>query len=225
MDQEIRLLIATHSYGTVMPAYAVSLARLTGQLAKLGLRHAVMMVEDSLVDRGRDRAAAEFRAGGFTHLLFIDGDVEFQAEAVLALLEAKKPVIGGALPRKAPVNEFIVTFLPGPIEQCPESKAVKVARLGAGFLLIAREVFDRFEAAYPDIRYIERSPSGERQMSAFFEHVVRDGVRLSEDYSFCDRWRAIGGDIWLCPFLEFNHWGSTFWKGSVLSKFRPGDAG
>lgn len=220
MPDEIRLLLATHTYGKVMPAFAVSLAQTTAHLTRLGITHGVMMFQDSLVDRGRDRAAAETLAAGYTHLLFIDGDVEFTPDCVTHLLKARKPVIGGALPLKDASGNFTVGFLEGPVQQCPESKAVKVARIGAGFLMISREALEQFAAAYPEISYTEQGPQGTRPMRAYFEHVVRDGIRWSEDYSFCERWRAAGGDVWLSPFLEFGHWGSQVWRGSVLSKFK-----
>lgn len=216
----VRLLIATHTHGTVMPAYALSLANTAAYLAKIGLPTEIMMFEDSLVCRARDRAAYEMLQGDFTHLLFVDADEEWQPEAVIHLLKAGKPLIGGAVRRKNDKGDFAVTFREGPVEQCRESKAVKVERIGTGFLLIARKVFEQIAAAMPEIVYTEFTGDGERQMHAFFEHSVKDGLRWSEDYAFCERWKATGGDVWLCPWLEFGHWGKTAWRGSVLGQFR-----
>jgi hypothetical protein len=220
MTAAIRLMIATHTHGTVMPAYALSLANAAAYLARIGLQCEIMMFEDSLVCRARDRAAAEMLAGNYTHLLFIDADEDFEPEAIIHLLKAGKPLIGGAVRRKNHRDEFALTFFDAPVEQCPESKAVKVARIGTGFLLIERQVFERIAEAFPEIAYVEHAGDDPRQMHAFFEHVVRDGIRWSEDYSFCERWKSTGGDVWLCPFVEFGHWGKAVWRGSVLGVFR-----
>lgn len=220
MSDDIRLLIATHTHGTVMPAYALSLASTAGYLCKIGLPHQIRVYEDSLVCRARDRAAAEMLADGFTHLLFIDADQDWEPEAIIHLLKARKPLIGGAVRRKNDRHEFALTFFDTPVEQCPDSKAVKVARIGTGFLLIERQVFERIAEAMPEIAYTEYAGEEPRPMHAFFEHVVRDGIRWSEDYQFCQRWAALGGAIWLCPFVEFGHWGKAVWRGSVLGQFR-----
>jgi hypothetical protein len=219
MAEEIGVLIATHSHGYVTPAFAQSLWKAGAALAAQGLKHYAMIFEDSLVDRGRDRAAAAFLASDFTHLLFIDADTEFEPEAILALLAADKPLIAGAYRKKNERNEFAIAFLEDcheTLHQCPEAGAIKIARAGTGFMMIKREVFEKIAAAHPEIAYTDNSHrDGSRAMHAFFEHLVRDGLRWSEDFTFCERWRNLGGDVWLHPFVEFGHWGPACWRGSI----------
>lgn len=227
MSDEIRLLIATHTHGSVTPAYCQGLATATAFLAAHGIPHAVMLFEDSLVDRGRDRAAATLLESDCTHLLFIDADIEFKPEAIVRLIAADKDVIAGAYRKKNDRGEFAISFLPEAatrLEQCLETGAVKIARAGTGFLLIKRRVFERLAEAMPEIGYDDHSEiAAPRAMHAFFEHIVRDRRRWSEDYTFCERWRAIGGDIWLDPFIELGHWGPHPWRGSILDHIRPAD--
>jgi hypothetical protein len=36
-----------------------------------------------------------------------------------------------------------------------------------------------------------------------------------EDYAFCRNWQEIGGEVWLVPNLNLNHWsGDKVWKGN-----------
>ena len=222
MSDELRLLIATHTHGSVTPAYCQSLATATAFLAAHGVPHSVMMFEDSLVDRGRDRAAATLLESDCTHLLFIDGDIEFKPDAIAALLSCGKDIVVGAYRKKNERNEYAISFLPDAdkiLHQCERSGAVKIARAGTGFMLIHREVFERLAEAMPEIAYKDN----ERLMHAFFEHIIKDGKRWSEDYTFCERWRAIGGDVWLQPFIELGHWGPHPWRGSVLEHLKPAD--
>lgn len=219
MTEHVSVLIATHTHGYVTPAYAQSLWKAGAFLAAQGLPHYAMMFEDSLVDRGRDRAAAAFMASEFTHLLFIDADTEFEPESILRLLAADKPLIVGAYRKKNERDEYAVTFLDDAadgLEQCPHTGAVKIARGGTGFMMIKREVFETLARAMPEIAYTDNSHrDGPRAMHAFFEHVVRDGLRWSEDYTFCERWRAQGGEVWLHPFVELGHWGPHCWRGTI----------
>jgi hypothetical protein len=227
MADEIRLLIATHTHGSVTPAYCQSLATATAFLAVHGLPHVVMLVEDSLVDRGRDRAAAALLESDFTHLLFIDADIEFEPKAIARLLAMDKDFVVGAYRKKNERGEFAISFLPEAatsLEECPDTGVVKIARAGTGFMLLKRTVFERLAEAMPELAYKDFSEiAAPRPMTAFFEHVVRDGRRWSEDYTFCERWRAIGGDIWLDPYIKLGHWGPNPWRGSILDHINLAD--
>ena len=227
MSDEIRLLIATHTHGSVTPAYAQSLANATAFLAVHGLPHCVMLFEDSLVDRGRDRAAATLLESDCTHLLFIDADIEFEPKAIARLLAMDKELVVGAYRKKNERGEFAISFLPDAgtnLEECPETGVVKIARAGTGFMLIKRTVFERLTEAMPELNYTDHSEIAEpRKMTAFFEHIVKDGRRWSEDYTFCERWRAIGGDIWLDPYIKLGHWGPNPWRGSILDHIHTAD--
>src|SRR5882762_2004369 len=82
------LLIATPCYGgLVTDHYLMSLLNLTRVLAGNGIAFDVRTVTDSLITRARNHIANEFlREDGFTHLLFIDADLGFDANAVLRYL-------------------------------------------------------------------------------------------------------------------------------------------
>ncbi|AMK19337.1 hypothetical protein [Sphingobium sp. MI1205] len=227
MSDEIRLMIATHTHGSVTPAYAQSLALTAAALAAHGVPHVVVLFEDSLVDRGRDRAAAAMLEGGFTHLLFIDADIEFRPHDVIRLLADDKDLVVGAYKKKNERDEYAISFLPdaaATLEQCPDTGTVKIARAGTGFMMIRRTVFEQLRYAMPELHYVDHSTlTGSRPMVAYFEHIVRDGRRWSEDYTFCERWRAIGGDIWLDTAITLGHWGPHVWRGSILDHIHVTD--
>lgn len=227
MSDEIRLLIATHTHGSVTPAYCQSLATAAAWLVAHGIPHSVMLFEDSLVDRGRDRAAATLLESDCTHLLFIDADIEFEPKAIARLLAMDKDFVVAAYLKKSERGEFAISFLPEAefaLEQCPKTGCVKIARAGTGFMMLKRAVFERLAAAMPELGYEDYSAAAApRSMHAFFEHIVRDRRRWSEDYTFCERWRAIGGDIWLDAQIELGHWGGKPWRGSILDHIRSAD--
>lgn len=42
---------------------------------------------------------------------------------------------------------------------------------------------------------------------ALFDTMIDDGTYLSEDYTFCKRFRDSGGEIWCDPTIKLTHWG------------------
>ena len=70
-------------------------------------------------------------------------------------------------------------------------------------MLIRRQVFTRMKQAYPHLRYsaahVAAAPSQSPNQYALFDCMIEPetGVYLSEDYTFCRRWRDLGGRIWL----------------------------
>ena len=72
-------------------------------------------------------------------------------------------------------------------------------------MLIRRNVLEKMAAKHPELRY-EHSFTGDKAATAddvshlyalFDTSLDRDqGPYLPEDYTFCNRWRAMGGEIW-----------------------------
>jgi hypothetical protein len=52
-----------------------------------------------------------------------------------------------------------------------------------------------------------------RSTVGFFEPYKVDGRKLSEDYSFCQRWRDIGGQVWADPNIRMAHVGTKTFDG------------
>jgi hypothetical protein len=97
--------------------------------------------------------------------------------------------------------------------------------------MVKREVFAKMEQEYPSIRYKpdhvgQAHFDGSRYIHAFFDTVIdtKDSITgggsdryLSEDYMFCQMWRKMGGDIWLCPWMKTEHIGTYHFKGDMAA--------
>jgi hypothetical protein len=48
----------------------------------------------------------------------------------------------------------------------------------------------------------------------FFEEecAADTGMLLSEDFSFCQKWRSLGGELTVIDTIETLHWGSAAWE-------------
>jgi hypothetical protein len=96
---------------------------------------------------------------------------------------------------------------------------------GAGFLLIKRGVLERMAAAYPETRYTashnQASPSASPNQYALFDCMIEPetGHYLSEDYTFCHRWRALGGKVWLDTQSRLMHTGPREYIGDASARY------
>lgn len=276
------LFIGLPAYGGMVTGVTTkSLIDLQVLAGQLGVQLRTFFIfNESLITRARNYIVDEFRratwvdAEGntvpYTHMMFIDSDIQFNPKDVLALLalanderrilagpynkktiaweQVFKAIQLGLVPEDNPamaanyVGDFV--FNPdrsnGP--QIKMNEPVKVLEAGTGFLLMERTVFDDWAEAYPQFYYKpdhNRSEhfDGSRYIHAFFDTCVHSkdylqamGVEipykvgdqeiwtdryLSEDYFFCQTARAIGIDIWMCPWMHLVHFGSYPFQGQL----------
>jgi hypothetical protein len=92
---------------------------------------------------------------------------------------------------------------------------------GTGFMLIRRSCFERMIIAYPetkfDVAHVYPIPKERSQNQyALFDCIIEPGtnIYLSEDFTFCRRWRQMGGKIWLDPKSRLSHHGTFRFQGS-----------
>lgn len=97
---------------------------------------------------------------------------------------------------------------------------IKLKDAGTGFMLIKREVFERMIEHYPEL-YFQNDLNLDKEHAKwtylFFDvmHEQETKRYLSEDYAFCRRWQAMGGEVWLDPLVSLDHVGHFTFKGNV----------
>ncbi len=178
-----RLFVATPMFGGQCSGWFTSaIVELTKACVERGLPFDfTSCFNEARITRARNILVDEFLRSTATHLMFVDSDVDFAAADVLALLDFDRPIIGGAYPKKAiawhnvraaalnrigqsdPAQlQAFSTFWNANVlpdsEPLSSTTPVQVAELATGFLMIRRDVFDRFRATYPERRY--RSDNG-----------------------------------------------------------------
>jgi len=141
------------------------------------------IANESLVTRARNVLVAYFLASDYTHLMFIDADIEFQTEDILKLYAHKKDVVVGAYPKKGVAWEKIRANLTDPANKDKtlsdrdmasfgsdyainfkfvnketktigvENGLIKLHDAGTGFMMISREAILKMIKAYPELKY------------------------------------------------------------------------
>ncbi|MDR3640414.1 MAG: hypothetical protein P4L39_03745 [Humidesulfovibrio sp.] len=232
------LLVGTPSHsGTVSFEYLracvqmLELCREAG--VGVGFHH---LAYESLVPRARNFIANEFlRQEIYSHLLFIDADLGFPPDAALRYMRSGKDVVCGIYPAKH-LDTARLREMPDELT-CAEAVAASLAytvqhREGsvvqagfvpveyapAGFMMIRRQVLARMAEAYPQLRYkrsFVNSGSERHDNWAFFDTQIdaETGDYLPEDYAFCKRWTALGGEV--CADVQscFVHMGNCDYAG------------
>ena len=179
--------------------------------SKLGLEWSLdTLINESLIPRGRNSLVARALANPkATHAMFIDSDIRFSPENIIDLIKEDVAVIGGAYPKKSLPIEYVLHPLSGGFS---DSTKAEVERIGTGFLLIKREVFARISTEMPHLKYSDDNGYGgelDPHLFAFFESgLFGHDVFLSEDWLFCDRWRSLGGQIYISKCFVLTHIGT-----------------
>lgn len=244
-----KLFVATPMYGGQC---AGPYTKSSLDLVTLCVRHQIQcqfffLFNESLVTRARNYLVDEFLRSDATHLMFIDSDVAYNPMDVLALLALDKPIVGGPYPKKTiawekvydaaklgladdnPLKleqfsgDYVFNIAPGTTEIRMDTP-VEVLEIGTGFMMIRREVFEKFKVAYPELAYKPDHNrtvhfDGTRQIHMYYQALIdpESNRYLSEDYMFCQWCRKIGIPVFFCPWMKLQHIGTYIFGGSMES--------
>lgn len=97
----------------------------------------------------------------------------------------------------------------------------QVKRLATGFLMMKRTVIEHMIEENPNLKYKDNigflTKKDEPFAYAFFDSMVMDGYYESEDFVFCNRWKSMGGTIYLDISVVLNHFGTECYAGNLLN--------
>ena len=101
---------------------------------------------------------------------------------------------------------------------------IPVLDAGTGFMMIKREVIDKMVKEYSETRYtndLNTDPILNPYFYAMFDTMIDPDTNryLSEDFTFCRRWQKIGGEIWMDPSVNLDHYGSYQFQGNIAEQF------
>ena len=178
-----KILFATPMYGGACAGlFAKSIADLAALCTQYGVSlQMYFLFNESLVTRARNYCCDEFMRSEATHLMFIDSDIGFNPQDVIALLaladnDSEYDVIGGPYPKKCiswekikhAVDKGVADKDPGVLEKFvgdyvfnPKngqgsialSEPVEVLEIGTGFMMIRKNTLKKFAEAFPQYSY------------------------------------------------------------------------
>lgn len=211
--RKCKLFVATPMYGGQNNGmYMKACLDLQGMCMQYGIEvRFSFLFNESLITRARNYLVDEFLRSGYTHLLFIDSDIHFDPQDVLALIGLDKDVIGGPYPKKsinwrniaqamlknptitpgeldALTGDYVFNPVPG-TKQFKVTEPLEVMEIGTGYMMVKREVFEKFKEAYPTLTYKpdhvgQANFDGSRYIHAYFDTVIDRGESF-------DRWHEV----------------------------------
>ena len=197
--------------GNVSAHYTASLVRTMTALQQRGWRAPRIDFEigNSLVADARNKLVARFLASDSSDLVFIDSDLSWSADDLLKLASFDAPLVAGVYQRKSRTKiDFAVKF--GAAINMDAQGLIAVERVGTGFMRIRRDCLEKMVAAHPALRMARDG------LSALFDTSIVDGQFIGEDFTFCDRWRAIGGQVLIDPAINLSHHGAAAYDEPLL---------
>jgi hypothetical protein len=237
--------------GTIMTHTCASLIKTTTLCSEIGVKTNFVNVDSAEIVTVRNSLASYTVSNeDFTHLLFIDDDMTFEADTVIDLLRANKDIIGAVCPRRILMMEAFYDYAKKghSIEDCVAAATSFVTRyinsdrvevkegvfplrgIGMAVTLIKREVLTTMiEKGVVDTRQQPKSIGpdslGNTTTWSFFDAMPNeDGSNvLSEDYSFCERWISkCGGEVFGLANRKIGHIGPYIFAGTYLDRLKLG---
>ena len=209
----VRILVATPVLGSpesgdVKSAHMTSALRLMRSPNVEWILHGAFVNMDLV--RARSRAVRMALDGCFTHLLFWDSDVGGDAVACLqGMLATKADVIAAPYARKKI-----------PIRGTHERPFVAM-----GFTLISATCLEKmWDRYYDELHFDDVLENKPYRSVALFQLMLVElqnprphRVLLGEDYSFCERWLQMGGEIHVYqgPGAPLDHIGHIRFTGTI----------
>lgn len=162
------------------------------------------------VDSARNVITDMFMQRGYSHLCMIDDDMAWAADLPVRMLKENVDIIGVPYKRKNVKNCRWTVNHPTPNVEVMEGRPylMKVDSLGTGMMMIKRTVFEKLDVEQAFLSE-ERPP-----IKLYFRHTIdKNGKLKSEDFSFCERARDAGFDVWAWTDEEIAHIGNYAYTG------------
>jgi len=221
----VRLKICTPYYSRISCDTCESVKRL--ESTGLSMQWATTMgtyisrTRNSLIIGRQRYEARPTLEGDWTHYLHLDSDIGFEPSHVMRLLDHDAPIVSGAYTLRGKSDKYTAgpwTTTPGDTLRYIDTSAKGLQRVdwvGAGFLLVKREVFEKMEQPWFRCSLMSSELKG-----------VRYNLETGEDQGFCMYAQEHGYDILLDCDCVVRHntnreGGETMAKGKVEQPMQP----
>ncbi len=165
----------------------------------------------SLISLGRSimLSQAVQKLDDWTHVMWIDADIQWEPEDIMHLFIEDKDIIGGYYPIKnypiRPASAF------KPVTGGEETDSlIETFYIATGFMLIKRNVCEAMMDHFNEelkFRY-SNSKETENKYVDLFAPIIdadNDDLYLTEDYAFCKRARQIGFKTYMSKKVQLGH--------------------
>ena len=215
------VFIAMPCYDSVKINSMLSVIKLIQQLGKSGIEVGIHTMKSPLIHQARNYLTSVFLTTQYQYMLFVDSDVEFEPEAVVRMMVAKKNIVCTPYRVKSPEIDkeiYTVEFKNPKNILVLAGGLVEIEAGPTGLMLIDRKVFEKIIKNRPDLKIINKAtPNTDKSHEFyynFFDFSFSDGYAMGEDVSFCKLARSNDFKIYANIESPTGHHGSFAWKGT-----------
>ncbi len=228
-----RVLIGTPSLdGNLCVEYVSSLMFTQQRCADFGVLCDLSVLRgDCFIAKARNNIVRQFMDSECDTLFFIDADQGWEADAFVRMVLDSHEIVAGAVPKKTDSVEFngcnLVAETNGDVPI--ENGMLKASRVGTGFMRIKRSVIEKMIVAGAR-EYMPGDGSAYPFIWEIFEtKIIQNegdarGQFWGEDLAFCEKWRLMGGSIWIDPSINFTHVGRKSYKANFYEYLKTAGA-
>ena len=240
----VKLFLSTPCYGGLcLEKYMKSIVNLQMLLMREGVQLMLDTTEnESLVHRARNVSIGRFmQKTDADYFMFIDADVEFDAQSVLRLLKSGHEVSVAVYPKKvvmwdqareavengdernmALLSSSLVANI-GATKRSVVNGFVEVLDGPTGFMMISRKALTKMHEHYPELNCKNDHQNRDfDEYCAIFDCMIDPERKryLSEDYAFCRRWQQMGGKIYADCNTTLGHVGNLPFSGCLNDRLK-----
>lgn len=238
---QTHIYIAVAAYGgSIKTACASSLVKLTRFLDKSGVSNSVGYLDINGIENTRNVFASQAYADPqYSHLLFVDADMEFSPQSAQRLRAANKDVIGACYSKRtldvaaliefgktmnaaaaiARASQYCVYFSEQPKNLKVANGMCEVDGIGMGLTLISRSALDHLvktDKLRKTVKHRYKSAGLSGPLYGFFDLLKSDELEGGEDLAFCWRFRTwCGGKVFAIIDEDIGHVGEFTYRAKL----------
>ena len=242
IKSDISIMVCTPVHSEVSMHYTQALLEFQKVCMLKGILVSFTILKSSLVTQGRNMCVAAFlnEPHKYTHMLFIDSDINFSPDSIFEMIELDKELIAIPYPMKTIHWDKVLKLSPKaknptelstfgftyPIKVADTSNitvknnVMEVTHAPTGCMLIKRSVFEKMIEKYPHLEIIQPTilngeETNNKNLYNFFDtfHDLESKKYYGEDFGFCQKWTDIGGKCYCYIGRFITHVGEYQYSG------------
>jgi hypothetical protein len=217
MKKPTSILICVPAGGEMVTSTTLVSLYSTGQwLTKMGIRNDLKTFSAADIEDIRNLfVTAWYDATDYSHMLFIDADMGWHPMLIRDMINFNQPLMGCLYARRNMSPSVVGTVPDGHSLQDVRKGFIKATGLGAGVMMISRDLIREMLEKMPDLSdtrgdYLMEAVAAQTPLTRViraFDKIRTPNLRLSEDMAFCYRWQQCGGEIWANVDHKISHIG------------------
>ena len=143
---------------------------------------------------------------------------------------AENNVLGNREDLEVLSHEYIVNIATtdySPTECKVENGFLQVGHAGGGFMMVKRQVIEKLASLHPELKFVGgirgyNPPEFKDNLYSLWEYMIDPESKryLSDDFAFCKRWIAAGGEIWVDVNCNLTHIGAHSFEGDYAKSVK-----